>query len=159
TYTPDGTYGHPDHVKAHRVTVAALALLEREGWLPARLFWHAVPRSAVLRSRERLAARGGGVHPAMAAVRVPHASIPTEVDVRGLLRRKRAAVAAHVTQIPADAFDAMAGHVLDAMGGFEHFVLAGGHCAGRADGDLFAGLAVPRSGTDEVRRRGRDEIL
>jgi hypothetical protein len=53
----------------------------------------------------------------------------------------------------------MAGHVLDAMGGFEHFVLAGGHCPGRASGDLFDGLPVPRSGTDEIRRRGRNEIL
>ncbi|HSR24647.1 MAG TPA: PIG-L family deacetylase, partial [Candidatus Eisenbacteria bacterium] len=41
TYTPDGTYGHPDHVKAHHVTVAALDLLEREGWRPAKAYLHA----------------------------------------------------------------------------------------------------------------------
>ena len=145
TYTPDGTYLHPDHVKAHLVTVAALALLEREGWRPARVFWHAIPRSAVERSRERMAERDGGVHPAMGAVGVPDGEITTEVDVRGQLRRKRAAVAAHVTQVPPDDLDAMVGHVMDAMGGFEHFVLAGGHRAGRAGGDLFAGLAAPRS--------------
>ena len=47
TYTADGTYWHPDHVKAHSTTVAALDLLRDEGWSPAKFYMHAVPRSAV----------------------------------------------------------------------------------------------------------------
>src|SRR5438093_6640019 len=35
TYAEDGVYGHPDHIKAHLVTNAALDVLEREG-RPAR---------------------------------------------------------------------------------------------------------------------------
>src|SRR5437868_236159 len=31
TYAEDGVYGHPDHIKAHYVTNAALDLLEKEG--------------------------------------------------------------------------------------------------------------------------------
>src|ERR1700687_4745553 len=35
TYDADGTYGHPDHIKAHLTTNSALDLLEKEGWRPA----------------------------------------------------------------------------------------------------------------------------
>ncbi|HXM58081.1 MAG TPA: PIG-L family deacetylase, partial [Candidatus Dormibacteraeota bacterium] len=49
TYGPDGTYGHPDHVKAHRATGAALDWLESRGWRPDKTYWHAVPRSALRR--------------------------------------------------------------------------------------------------------------
>src|ERR1700674_920957 len=45
TYDSDGTYGHPDHIKAHHVTNAALDLLEKEGWRPAKLYYTAIPRS------------------------------------------------------------------------------------------------------------------
>jgi N-acetyl-1-D-myo-inositol-2-amino-2-deoxy-alpha-D-glucopyranoside deacetylase len=119
TYGPDGTYGHPDHVKAHQATAAALDVLRREGWSPARTLWHAVPRSSV----ERL---DGLAHPAMRSVGTPDGEITTRVDVRTVLARKRAAVAAHVSQNPPDLLTAMTGQVLEAMGGFEHFVSAGG---------------------------------
>src|SRR5712691_11847995 len=45
TYAEDGVYGHPDHIKAHHVTNAALDLLEREGWFPKKLYYTAIPRS------------------------------------------------------------------------------------------------------------------
>jgi LmbE family N-acetylglucosaminyl deacetylase len=35
SYMADGTYGHPDHVKAHAATADALALLGEERWRPA----------------------------------------------------------------------------------------------------------------------------
>src|SRR3984893_13029743 len=34
TYDADGTYGHPDHIKAHLTTNAALDLLDQESWTP-----------------------------------------------------------------------------------------------------------------------------
>jgi N-acetyl-1-D-myo-inositol-2-amino-2-deoxy-alpha-D-glucopyranoside deacetylase len=138
SYTPDGTYGHPDHVKAHRVTRAALRLLLREGWQPAKTCWHAVPRSLARLVRERLGPR---THSAMREVGVPDSRISTEVDVRDVLDRKRAAVAAHVSQCPADPLAAMVGQVLAAMDGFEHFVRAGGRveATGR-ETDLFDGI-------------------
>ncbi len=46
TYAEDGTYGHPDHIKAHQVTNAALDLLEKEGWRPRKLYYTVIPRSA-----------------------------------------------------------------------------------------------------------------
>ena len=45
TYAEDGVYGHPDHIKAHFVTNAALDMLEREGLQPKKLYYTAIPRS------------------------------------------------------------------------------------------------------------------
>jgi N-acetyl-1-D-myo-inositol-2-amino-2-deoxy-alpha-D-glucopyranoside deacetylase len=114
-YGPEGTYGHPDHLKAHQATFAALDGLRREGWEPARTLWHAVPRSAV----ERL---DGTAHAALCHVGVPDAEITDAVDVRDVLSRKREAVAAHVSQNPPDLMAALTGQMLEAMGGFEHYV-------------------------------------
>src|SRR5215472_16936307 len=55
TYTPDGTYGHPDHIKAHHTTIAALDLLEEEGWQPAKAYLHAIPRSFIEQMQRRAA--------------------------------------------------------------------------------------------------------
>src|ERR671936_608432 len=45
TYGEDGIYGHPDHIKAHHVTNAALDILEREGSPVRKLYYTAIPRS------------------------------------------------------------------------------------------------------------------
>src|SRR5437764_1707160 len=45
TYGPDGGYGHPDHVRAHQVTMAAAAQTPEV----ARVFWAVHPTSAVAR--------------------------------------------------------------------------------------------------------------
>src|SRR6202165_510054 len=42
TYSEDGVYGHPDHIKAHFVTNAALDLVEREGWGRKQLYYTAI---------------------------------------------------------------------------------------------------------------------
>ena len=42
TYDENGFYGHPDHIQAHRVTMAAIA----ERRIPAKLYFTAVARSA-----------------------------------------------------------------------------------------------------------------
>jgi N-acetyl-1-D-myo-inositol-2-amino-2-deoxy-alpha-D-glucopyranoside deacetylase len=115
TYGPDGTYGHPDHVRAHEATAAALEVLRREGWSPDATLWHALPRNSV----DRLGVRA---HPALRAVGIPEGEITTSIDVRAVLPRKRAAIAAHVSQNPPDVAAALTGQVLEAMAGFEHFV-------------------------------------
>src|SRR5438094_4587926 len=45
TYAEDGVYGHPDHIKAHYVTTAALDLLNREGLAVKTLYYTAIPSS------------------------------------------------------------------------------------------------------------------
>src|SRR3989441_6175312 len=45
TYAEDGVYGHPDHIKAHDVTDAALDIVESEGSPVRKLYYTAIPRS------------------------------------------------------------------------------------------------------------------
>ena len=41
TYDENGFYGHPDHIQAHRVTMAAVALTD----IPAKVYWTTAPHS------------------------------------------------------------------------------------------------------------------
>ena len=45
TYDANGVYGHPDHIQAHRITVAALELLEGGDYYPAKVYWSSPPYS------------------------------------------------------------------------------------------------------------------
>lgn len=53
TYDEFGGYGHPDHIKAHRVAMRAAELAadpsfgEGEPWEISKIYWSAVPRSAL----------------------------------------------------------------------------------------------------------------
>jgi LmbE family N-acetylglucosaminyl deacetylase len=51
TYNEHGFYGHPDHIQAHRITMAALALLDYE----PTLYFNAIPNSVMAAMRERWA--------------------------------------------------------------------------------------------------------
>jgi N-acetyl-1-D-myo-inositol-2-amino-2-deoxy-alpha-D-glucopyranoside deacetylase len=142
TYTPDGTYGHPDHIKANRTTIAALDLLEREGWRPAKLYLQAIPRDLMASFAER--AREMGVEIPAGAIRIlgwPDEEITTVVDVTDLVPRKQAAFRAHVSQNdPNSPFESMAEQILVAAFGTERFVLARGAAGeGPPERSLFAG--------------------
>src|SRR5205823_11224730 len=66
TYDERGGYGHPDHIRAHQVAVAAFeaaADSDRfpsagEAWASAKLYYSVVPRSALSRFAERLREAG-----------------------------------------------------------------------------------------------------
>jgi len=134
TYTADGTYGHPDHVKAHHVTLAAVDGLDGER---PRVYLHAVPRGLLE------AARMAGIEvPDIPGV--PDEEITTEVDVSDLVDRKLAALTAHRSQMdPSGAFASMGEDVLRVAFGVERFVLArGGPPAERPERSLFAGGRV-----------------
>src|SRR5437588_4407978 len=84
TYTSDGTYGHPDHIKAHHTTIAALDVLEREGWSPAKFYLSAVPRG-FMQEMLRMAQETGMELPpgGIRILGIPDEEITTSVDVRG----------------------------------------------------------------------------
>jgi len=147
TYTPDGTYGHPDHIKAHHTTIAALDLLQEEGWSPAKAYLQAVPRSFVQQMRERMRELAPDDEPPAdgVAIRIegiPDEEITTIVDVRDLVARKRASFAAHVSQNnPNSPFATMAEQIFVAAFGTERFVLARGALGeARPERDLFVGV-------------------
>ncbi|MGM7423473.1 PIG-L family deacetylase [Cellulosimicrobium sp. CpK407] len=115
TYEPGGGYGHPDHVRAHDVTVRALELLETAGD-PVPALWLAVaPESTVRAARRALAAQpavrallavGAGLtlpgpDEALPPVARPDASLPplVAVPVAPVLDELLVAMRAHATQV------------------------------------------------------------
>jgi N-acetyl-1-D-myo-inositol-2-amino-2-deoxy-alpha-D-glucopyranoside deacetylase len=147
TYGADGLYNHPDHVKAHLVTVSALDLLAREDWQPEKFYFAVIPRSGLRQIRDRMKAAGldspfdeqefGRAIPG-----TPDEEITTIVDVTPQLARKKAAFEAHRSQLALDSFFLNTPRdIFEAAFGREAFVLARGFTG--EDGierDLFAGL-------------------
>ena len=143
TYTADGTYAHPDHMRAHTATIAALDTLAHEQWQPSKLYLHAVPRSVV--ASTLAAARDAGITlpDELAQIEgIPDEQITTTVDVSSVLDRKLAACVSHSSQMhPALPLAMMAAHLFDAAFGVERFVLARGELGtDPPESDLFAGL-------------------
>lgn len=137
TYAANGTYGHPDHRRAHEVTLSALDVLGAEGWAPSRVCCHAFPASWLLEL--------DGVEVSERAVRrltLPDAEVAVLVDVADLRERKWQAFEAHVSQQLADPFASVLGRLIERGLTWEPFQLARGVMpAGRFHRSLMAGLA------------------
>lgn len=123
TYDERGGYGHPDHIRAHEVAVAAFHAAGDEGrfpaagpaWAPSKLYYVAVPRSAMFRFAERMReagidvpfqrraedSEGAGEDPPFG---VADERITTTVDVSAYVDAKRASLAAHRTQMGPESF-------------------------------------------------------
>jgi N-acetyl-1-D-myo-inositol-2-amino-2-deoxy-alpha-D-glucopyranoside deacetylase len=105
TYDPQGGYSHPDHVQAHRATMRAVELgaLADPAWRPAGVFWVRVPRSWAERERTATDRPASMLvrdrHDPFPPVVVDDALVDVVVDVAPVLEAKRAALAAHATQI------------------------------------------------------------
>jgi LmbE family N-acetylglucosaminyl deacetylase len=143
TYGADGTYGHPDHRRAHDATMRALDLLAAEDWLPRKVYAHALPRSLVTTIVESARANGIELPPEVAQSEgTADEEITTEVDVYDVLDRKLAACAAHATQMhPGIPLAAMAAEVFDTAFGIERYVLLRGELGEpRPETSLFAGV-------------------
>jgi N-acetyl-1-D-myo-inositol-2-amino-2-deoxy-alpha-D-glucopyranoside deacetylase len=156
TYDENGGYGHPDHIQAHRVAVAAFEAAgdpayapgSGEPWRPAKLYWTAIPKSALQAGIDAMKEQGEtsffGVDSADdLPFGVADEVVTTEIDARDELEAKVAAMRAHKTQIAVDGpFFALSNNVGQRAFGREHYVLARGE-RGPGDGredDLFAGL-------------------
>ncbi len=103
TYYDQG-YNHPDHVQAHRITVAAC---DQTG-IPAKLYWVARRRRDWEKMRERMQAAGIDAPAAPNRVLTDdflkmmgeiERQITTTVDVSAVADRKRAALSAHASQL------------------------------------------------------------
>ena len=153
TYDDNGGYGHPDHIQAHRVTVAAVeragdpAYGEGEPWAADKLYWTAMPRSVLQRGIDLLKESGQesffGVDSAEELpFGVPDEVVTTEVDATPYLDRKIAAMRAHATQIEVDGpFFALSNNLGQRAWGVEHYVLSSGRVAHRRETDLFDGIS------------------
>jgi N-acetyl-1-D-myo-inositol-2-amino-2-deoxy-alpha-D-glucopyranoside deacetylase len=154
TYDPNGFYGHPDHIQAHRVTMRAAELAEKEGIGPAKIYWTAVPLSTLQAGIDEFA--GTSQNP-FAAVKnaaelpfgTPDELIAACVDGREFAEQKVDAVRAHASQIPENYWMlSVAGNFGEEFMGMEFFQLAAGDRGpgggpNRWENDLFAGLNRP----------------
>ena len=147
TYGPDGIYGHPDHVKAHDVTMVALDMLAREGWQPGKVYHVAIPKSGMRELAERM--REAGLDSPFDSEEIgrsipgtPDEEITTVVDTRPWLQRKKAAFEAHVSQLdPNSFFLNIPKEIFDRAFGQESFVLARSReRSERREDDLFRDL-------------------
>ncbi|OXM73202.1 N-acetyl-1-D-myo-inositol-2-amino-2-deoxy-alpha-D-glucopyranoside deacetylase [Amycolatopsis thermalba] len=139
TYNAFGGYGHPDHIRAHAVTMIAV----QDAPYVRRVFHIAASRDALDRGVARLREEPGlpwrlpadGELPT-----TPDEEITTAIDVRDHLDAKIAALAAHETQISVrpPAF-ALSNGIAQPIDEIEHYVLVHGPAEG-AERDLFGGL-------------------
>lgn len=147
-YDEIGGYGHPDHIQAHRVTMAALepsadpgyALELGEPWRVPKVYWQVIQRSKVLKLAETM-----GLDIAEDMPGVPDETITAEIDGRAYLDTKRAALAVYRSQVNLE--DGLFANVTRAPEfAVEHFQLVRGERgpAGEPEHgwetDLFAGL-------------------
>ncbi|MFE2144190.1 N-acetyl-1-D-myo-inositol-2-amino-2-deoxy-alpha-D-glucopyranoside deacetylase [Streptomyces sp. NPDC059456] len=159
TYDPDGGYGHPDHIQAHRVAMRGAELAAEpsyrrdlgDPWPIEKIYWNRVPRSVVEEGFARLA---------QAAPKTPFPGVASPDDVPGVVpddritaeiaadeafvAAKTAAMRAHATQIAVDgAFFALSNDLAQPLFAREYYELAEGRPAapaGEREHDLFAGV-------------------
>jgi N-acetyl-1-D-myo-inositol-2-amino-2-deoxy-alpha-D-glucopyranoside deacetylase len=166
TYDPEGGYGHPDHVHAHRVTMRAVELAEAPGsagtdvdgrapgwtvprlcWVQVRRSWAEAERQCVLRAASdgtlpaplTVPDDGAGFPPTVVADELVGCVVDASVHREAIVR----ALQAHATQVrvlpPWYGLSNDVAHVLTTVEGFR---VARGQPwpdGGTAD-DLFAGL-------------------
>jgi N-acetyl-1-D-myo-inositol-2-amino-2-deoxy-alpha-D-glucopyranoside deacetylase len=158
TYDPNGFYGHPDHIQAHRVAMEgvtlaadpAVAPAAGEPWQVAKVYWTAVPKSFLQQGIEAFADAAENPFAGVTSADelpfgTPDEEVAAAVDGKGFEEAKVGALRAHATQISADSWLFNLAGNADAQFGVEHFTLARGE-AGPGEGergwetDLFAGL-------------------
>jgi N-acetyl-1-D-myo-inositol-2-amino-2-deoxy-alpha-D-glucopyranoside deacetylase len=153
TYDPNGFYGHPDHIQAHRVATRAVELAGPEGIAPAKVYWTAVPRSVLEAGMGQFAGTDDNPFEGVTSLEdlpfgTPDAEIAARVDAHEYAEAKLAAIRAHATQVPPGSWLlSIAGNFGAEFMGVEYYKLALGP-KGPGDGpygwesDLFAGLPV-----------------
>ncbi len=161
TYDPQGAYGHPDHVKAHRVAVVAFFAARDPTrfpdagppWAPVKLYHVVYPRSQVETFNGCL--RQAGLEAPYSAISGGDASlqdlefgvaedeVTTAIDVSNYVEVKRAALAAHRTQMTGHYLTSLSSGALARAWAAEYYALAAGPLgskSGERETDLFAGI-------------------
>ena len=156
TYDERGDYGHPDHIMAHRVAMAAVEKAADPGygtgepWQVAKVYWVAIPKSVLREGFDALSAVQDRPFDVASVDELPFGIddelVTTIVDATGFGEQKMAALEAHRTQIAVDgpffALSNMLGREILAV---EHFRLAHGTLGPDRDErgwetDLFSGV-------------------
>jgi LmbE family N-acetylglucosaminyl deacetylase len=144
TYDENGFYGHPDHIQANRITMAAVEL----SGIPAKVYWTTVPRSAMAEFRRVMVEEMGAdwEDPAEDAeppfeLGLPDEEITTWIDVTEYGPAKFQALQAHASQSENIFFLNMGVERFTQLMGRETFVRVRDTTgAAVPETDLFAGL-------------------
>ncbi|HEX8093084.1 PIG-L family deacetylase [Jatrophihabitans sp.] len=141
TYDENGFYGHPDHIQAHRITMAAAELTG----IPVKVYWTTVPRSAFAEFGRLMRELGAWEEPDPdqpgPEIGLPDDEITTWVDTRAFGDQKYDALAAHASQEENIFFLRMGRQLFTDMMGRETFVRVQDRTgAALPEDDLFAGL-------------------
>jgi LmbE family N-acetylglucosaminyl deacetylase len=139
TYDDRGLYGHPDHIQAHRATMAAAA----KTGIPQKVYEVAFPLS-MMKALEEIR-RQAGEAPLDANPDVPLGTpdelITTIVDVSSVFDAKYAAILAHASQMANFEFMKMDKELIKGGFGREHFVRRIDRTGAPVpETDLFAGV-------------------
>ena len=150
TYDEFGGYGHPDHIKAHRVTMRAAELAAEQGWQISKIYWNTMPRSVIQMGIEKMKEVGSDFFGAESADDLPFAKpdelVTTVVNAPEYVPQKLEAMKAHATQISVDGpFFALSNNLGLSVWGDEYYTLVKGEKAAPFDSngrelDIFAGV-------------------
>ncbi|MEU8954314.1 N-acetyl-1-D-myo-inositol-2-amino-2-deoxy-alpha-D-glucopyranoside deacetylase [Streptomyces sp. NPDC048518] len=158
TYDPDGGYGHPDHIQAHRVAMRAAELASEPAFRAdlgephaiAKIYWNRAPRSVVEERFRRLpdALRFSPFASPAAVADVPGVTdderITTEIDGGVHASAKAAAMRAHATQITvSEPLFVLSNQLAQPIFDVEYYELVRGEVSAEGSSretDLFAGL-------------------
>ena len=151
TYNEKGTYLHPDHIMANRVTLRAFQASGDQGynarqglapWQPTKLYYTAIPLERIRRMHKILVERGEepGFDPEVLGT--PEDRISAIIDVRKFLSRKLEALNCHQSQMnPNSIFRRMPEKLREEAMGYEHFeCVSGCSLTNGRETDLFVGL-------------------
>lgn len=149
TYDEFGGYGHPDHIQAHRIAMAAA---EKSIWQIPKIYWNVMPRSVIQEGIDKMKELGSDFFGAESADDLPFAKddsfVTTLIDGNSYVEQKMAAMRAHATQIAVDGpFFALSNNLGLQVWGHEYYTLVRGEKSGPFDGneresDLFAGIVL-----------------
>ena len=150
TYDEFGGYGHPDHIKAHRVAMRAAELAAEQGWQVSKIYWNTIPRSVIQMGIEKMKEVGSDFFGAQSIDDLPFAKpdelATTVVNAPEYVPQKLAAMKAHATQISEGGpFFALSNNLGLSVWGDEYYTLVKGEKAAPFDSngrelDIFAGV-------------------
>ena len=151
TYNTKGTYLHPDHIMANRITQHAFQVsgdpnyktqTDLDPWQPVKLYYTAIPLERIRRMHKMAVEQGEepGFDPEVLGT--PDERISAVVDVREYLSQKLEALYCHQSQMnPNSILRRMSEELREEAFGYEHFECVQG-CPpkDRKESDLFEGL-------------------
>jgi len=164
TYDENGFYGHPDHIQAHRVTMAAIAAMNAKAsttdvpdmtdmpdmpskGVPAKVYWTTIPRSKMQEFGQIMRELGADWDepdpgdPSEPEIGLPDDEISTWVDITDFGSQKFDALAAHASQSENIFFLGMGKERFTQLMGIETFVrVRDSTGASLPENDIFAGL-------------------